>query len=337
VRVAVERLELAVRGSDDGLWDWKIGDNEVWWSPRLREMLGYDQAEGGGLRGLEERLHPADRERVLSAIGDHLERRMPYDVEYRLRTGSGAYRWFWDRGQAIWDDESRPVRMSGSLRDITDSKEGGARGYPGSADLREPLEAIERFRQSLLDARANDQGADDAIIATRAAPAGRRVARLLDDLDTLSTAMDKELRREPVDLSAIARSEARKLRQSQPERKVALSVARDLAVDGDPDLLRLAIRHLLDNAWKFTSKRPEARIEVGATEEAAFYVRDDGAGFDPAQSDRLFGLFQRLHPATEFDGTGVGLATVRHIVRRHGGRVWAEGDVDAGATFYVSL
>ena len=341
VREVVQRMDLAVRGSSDGLWDWKVSENEVWWSPRMKELVGFEEHEDdAGPRGLETRLHPADRERVLSSLNDHLERGTPYDVEYRLRTGSGDYRWFSDRGQAIRDESGRAIRMSGSLRDITDPKEGGAPGYPGSADLRLPLTVIESFRQALLEGRTADQDGDGSVIVTRATLASRRTAQLVDDLRTLSRAMESELRRESVDLSSVCRSVARKLRRGERERNVRFSIARGLVVDGDPGQLRVMMEHLLGNSWKYTSKHPSARIEVGTTERAGarvHYVRDDGAGFDTARAEKLFGLFQRLHPTTEFEGTGVGLATVRHIVRRHGGAVWAEGQVDAGATVYFSL
>ncbi len=148
------------------------------------------------------------------------------------------------------------------------------------------------------------------------------------------------MRRTHVDLSALAKYIAAELRKSAPERTVEFVIAPGLVVYADPNLLRIALENLLGNAWKFTGKHPRGRIELGVGEregQRAFFVRDDGAGFDMAYAGKLFGAFQRLHPASEFEGTGVGLATVQRIVHRHGGRVWAEGAVEKGAMFRFTL
>ena len=341
VREAVERMDLAVAGSDEGLWDWNIQDNQVWWSPRFKKLLGYqEQEEGAAPQGWEDRLHPEDRDRVLRALDDHIERGVPYDVEYRASTDSGEFRWFVDRGKAIRDEAGKAVRMSGALRDITDAKESVFRDYPGSIDLREPLAALEGFRQAMLEGRAADEDAGGQVFVARLAAVSRPMAHLIDDLRTLSWAMDSEVRREPVDLSAIARATARKLRRALGKRELVFSIAGGAVVEGDAQLLRVMMEHLLDNACKFTAKHPRARIQFGVTRrngERVFHVRDDGAGFDTSQADRPFGLFQRLHPPGELEGTGVGLAIVRHILRRHGGSIWAEGKVEEGAAFYFTL
>jgi signal transduction histidine kinase len=152
----------------------------------------------------------------------------------------------------------------------------------------------------------------------------------------LGRALDGELARAPVDLTALARELGDELREAEPRRAVELVVHDGLAAVGDPVLLRAALANLLGNAWKFTARRPRARVEVGRA-GAAFFVRDDGAGFDMAHVGKLFGAFQRLHREDQFPGTGVGLATVERIVSRHGGRIWAEGRPDEGATFYFTL
>ncbi len=341
VREAVQRLERAVAGSGDGLWDWNISAGEVWWSPRLVEMIGVDGPAGaGGVRGLETRVHPGDRERVLQCLSEHVERRVPFDVTYRIETGAGETRWFWDRGRAIWGESGIPVRMSGSIRDVTESKDGGAHGYPSSVNLHLPLRTIENFKQTLLEGSLSESGQDGTAIAARAALHGRRLAAILDDLRTLSLAMDAPLRRASVDLSALARSLTRRMRRDEPDREVAISVAGGLSAEGDPQLLEAALEELIANAWKFTSATEGARIEVGSSEESgsrSFYVRDNGAGFDPAEAGNIFDLFHRLHPVEEFDGAGVGLAIVRHVVRRHGGKVWAEGREGEGAAVHFSL
>lgn len=138
----------------------------------------------------------------------------------------------------------------------------------------------------------------------------------------------------------LSQSIADNLQTEDPERAVELHIAEGMRLEGDPGLLKVVLQNLLANAWKFTGKKSHARIEVGMTNgkgTPVVHVRDNGAGFDPAYADRLFGAFQRLHPASEFAGTGIGLATVHRIISRHGGRVWAEGTVDQGATFYFTL
>ena len=168
----------------------------------------------------------------------------------------------------------------------------------------------------------------------------RKLERLIDDVLRLSRVTRAELRRQPVDLSALAVEVSTELKESQPERDVRFIIAPGLTAHGDPRLVRVALENLLENAWKFTSRRRKAVIEFGVTGDnggPVYFVRDNGAGFDMAHADRLFVPFHRLHGAVEFPGAGVGLATVRRIANRHGGRAWAEGEVDAGATFYVSL
>jgi len=148
------------------------------------------------------------------------------------------------------------------------------------------------------------------------------------------------MKRETVDLSALAQTIATELQQSDPDREVDFTIGPGLTTTGDSHLIRVALQNLLSNAWKFTGKHPEARIEFGYVEtdgQTAYFVRDDGAGFDMAYADKLFGAFQRLHSPSEFDGTGVGLATVQRIIHRHGGNVWDESAVEQGTTFYFTL
>jgi light-regulated signal transduction histidine kinase (bacteriophytochrome) len=163
---------------------------------------------------------------------------------------------------------------------------------------------------------------------------------LIDDLLNLSRLSRTEMHRQNLDISALACSIASDLQKAHPERQIELRIEDGLRTTADPGLLRVALENLLNNAWKFTSKRASARIEFGQAQvngTQAFFVRDDGAGFDLVYADRLFGAFQRLHATTEFAGTGVGLATVQRIVHRHGGRIWAESTVGQGATFYFTL
>lgn len=170
--------------------------------------------------------------------------------------------------------------------------------------------------------------------------AAARMGVLIDDFLNLARVTRTEIHLEEVDLSSLARSIASDLRACAPERDVHVTIQPDLQAHADPSLLHLTLANLSENAWKFTSKRPSARIEFGRTAangHSAFFVRDNGAGFDPAHAAKLFGAFQRLHTTAEFPGTGIGLATVQRVVQRHGGSIWAKSQPDCGATFYFTL
>jgi PAS domain S-box-containing protein len=212
--------------------------------------------------------------------------------------------------------------------------------YSVSHDLRAPLRSIDGFSQALLEDYGGRLEGDAADYLRRVRAAAVRMGSLIDDLLRLSRITRAELRTERVDLGEIARGVVAALRESAPERKVEVTIGEDLVAEGDPLLLRVALENLIGNAWKFTSKRTEAHIAVGADRvdgKKRFYIRDDGAGFDGKYASKLFNAFQRLHSSAEFEGTGVGLATVQRIVNRHGGRVWAEGESGKGATFWFTL
>ena len=209
-----------------------------------------------------------------------------------------------------------------------------------SHDLRAPLRAIDGFSQIILDRYEDrlDQRGQSFLVRMR--EASQRMAHLIENLLQLSRMSRSEMRIQICDLSAMAREIMDELQQSAPEREVDLDIAPGLAATGDPGLLRIALDNLFGNAWKYTGRQPQARIEFGATTkdgQPAYFVRDNGAGFDMANAERLFGAFQRLHSSYDFEGTGIGLATVQRIVRRHGGNIWAEAAVDQGATFTFTL
>lgn len=212
--------------------------------------------------------------------------------------------------------------------------------YSVSHDLRAPLRAIDGFSQALASdyaSRLDEQGRE---YLARVRAATLRMGQLIEDLLNLSRITRATLRRERVDLTAIARKVLAELAERDPQRNVTARVSDGLVVQGDPRLLTVLLENLLRNGWKFTSKLPVATIDVGKQDgdaEAVFFVRDNGAGFNMDYAQRLFAPFQRLHPESEFDGTGIGLATVQRVVARHGGRVWAEAAVGKGATFFFTL
>jgi signal transduction histidine kinase len=213
--------------------------------------------------------------------------------------------------------------------------------YSVSHDLRAPLRSIDGFSLALEEDYAQKVGDQGKDYIRRIRAATQRMAELIDALLTLSRLTRSEINNTSVDLSAVTRSIAADLQKMNPERRVKFNIAEAVKAKGDARLLRVVLENLLGNAWKFTAKCQNACIELGVSPQSdgkyAYFVRDNGAGFDMRYIDKLFGAFQRLHGANEFPGTGIGLATVQHIIHRHGGRVWAEGSVGQGATFYFTL
>jgi signal transduction histidine kinase len=204
--------------------------------------------------------------------------------------------------------------------------------YSVAHDLRAPLRSLDGFAHILLQ--------DYAEYLQYIRASAQRMAQLIDDLLNLSRVTRGEFQREHVNLSDIARAVVTCRQKAEPARRVDFVIADGLTDDGDARLLAIVLENLIGNAWKYSSKRDDARIEVGTTASngpRTYFVRDNGAGFDMAHADKLFGVFQRLHSENEFEGTGIGLATVQRIIHRHGGHIWAEGKVNQGATFFFTL
>lgn len=222
---------------------------------------------------------------------------------------------------------------------LASNKELEAFSYSVSHDLRSPLRSIDGFAQIVAEDYADRLDDDGRALLGRIRASSQRMARLIDDLQELARITRAAIRRRSVDLSALVRAIAQELREGS-ERDVEFVIAEHVRAYADPALLRTVLENLLDNAWKFTVKTPHGRIEFGVArhnDRTIYFVRDNGAGFDPAFSGKLFRAFQRLHRPDEFEGTGVGLATVQRIVDRHGGHTWAEGAIGQGATFYFTL
>ncbi|HEU5260215.1 MAG TPA: ATP-binding protein [Gemmatimonadales bacterium] len=268
-----------------------------------------------------------DQDRALRKSKEELRR---YATELEQRVS--------DRTHELQERNEALRRNAAEL--LAANQELDAFAYSVSHDLRAPLRSIDGFSQVLLEDSAAqlDDGGRAALHRVRAAT--QRMGTLIDDLLKLARVTRAEMRTEVVDLSGMARDIADELQRTTSTRQVEFAIAPGLKARGDPRLLRVALENLLRNGWKYTAKQPRPRVEFGSIDvngERPFMVRDNGAGFDMKYADKLFGVFQRLHSAAEFEGTGVGLATVRRIITRHGGRIWAEGAVDQGATFYFTL
>jgi signal transduction histidine kinase len=221
------------------------------------------------------------------------------------------------------------------------NKELEAFSYSVAHDLRSPLITIDGFAQVLLENTAGSLDEPNRQHLERITTGVRRMHRLINDLLGLSKIVRVPLHSDTVDLSRVAREILQNLRDSAPTRVADFAVADGIVVPGDPGLLRIVLEHLLSNAWKFTARQERTRIEFGTgTDEAGrviYFVRDNGAGFDPKYAAKLFSPFQRLHSATQFAGSGIGLATVQRIIHRHCGEIWAESAVNCGAGFYFTL
>ncbi len=227
-----------------------------------------------------------------------------------------------------------------AANDATDDRSDESLAYTMSHDLRAPIRVIEGFTRILKEdyGHSLDRIGNDHL--DRVLGAAARMSGMIDALLGLSRLSSQPLERQPVNLSQLAAYVAEDLRRQSPNRQVALHIEPDLQVQGDPTLLRMVLENLLGNAWKYTAKRADAQIwfeRNPAEPRGVFTVRDNGAGFDMRFADRLFGAFQRLHSASEFQGTGVGLVSVRRIVRRHGGDVWAQAEPGKGARFHFTL
>ncbi len=370
LRETNERLGMALAAGKMGTWTTDLaGRRQVTVSPELEAILGLRPGEFAGTEdGFFEFIHPQDRKALRQAFARAMEIKGDYEVEFRFMPRDRATGWMLGRGRAYCDADGKPMRLAGVAIDITGRKEAErqinemnsllemrvaertmelqainheleAFAYSVSHDLRAPLRSIKGFTEALLDRPTGELDDLGQEYLRRVCASSIHMERLIDDLLKLSRATLGDLSRQRVNLTRMAESIVAELGRAEPARQVRVSVAPDLAVDGDERLLNVALDNLLRNAWKFTGSRPEAKIEFGYTTipEPAFFVRDDGVGFDMKYAEKLFGVFQRLHPAKDFPGTGVGLATVQRIVKRHGGRIWATGVVNGGATFYFTL
>lgn len=277
--------------------------------------------------------------------------------EERIETRNRGQRWLSTKKLAIRQD-GRPEFLLGISEDITDHKraeqaleqslqaqralnrELESFSYSVAHDLRAPLRSIDGFSRALREDYADALDADGKRYLGNVCESVARMAELIDDLLDLSRVSRSELAMGPVDLTALAGAAIARLRKAHPDRTVEVNIDEGLTDTGDPRLLAVVFDNLLGNAWKFTGKSAGARISLALASDGpvrTYVISDNGAGFDMAYTAKLFGVFQRLHSAAEFEGTGIGLATVQRVIDRHGGRVWAEAQVNAGARFYFTL
>ena len=359
LRDSEERFRTLAVTANDAIVSADSRGHITYFNPGAERIFGYSPAEVNGAPLtvlMPERFQEAHRAglaryaatgeaRVVGRTLELMGRRRDgteFPLELSLASGKGGGNFAFT---GIIRDITERKRADETLRRHTAQLEAAnaeldAFAYSVSHDLRAPLRSIDGFSQAVLEDyadRLDPQGVD---YLRRVRAATQRMAALIDDLLNLARVSRSPMTIGAVDVSALAADLAAELANADAARRVELVIAPGLVARADAGLMRVVLQNLLGNAWKFTSRRPHARIEVGSVSvdgERAYYVRDNGAGFDMAYAANLFGAFQRLHGTAEFPGTGVGLATVQRIIHRHGGRVWAEAAIDRGATFYFTL
>ena len=337
-------------------------------NPAAEAIIGYTAAEFRKLQLFDVVAPESSHTIVDLAARIAAGRDLPATMEVAIRTKSGQ-RLLLEVSPRVLFRDGKPVAVQGIARDITErtraqheirrlneelevrvrertaelqaaNKELEAFSYSVSHDLRAPLRVIEGFAHVFLEEYGDGLDQQGRHYIERLHATSARMGQLIQDLLALARVTRSSMRRGPVDLATLARGVAAELRAGQPDREVEFVIPDLARAEGDASLLRIVMENLIGNAWKYTSKHPRARIEFGIDAsggERAYFVRDDGAGFDMRYADKLFGAFQRLHAVADFEGTGIGLATVERIVQRHGGRVWATGAPEQGATFYFTL
>ncbi|HWD94516.1 MAG TPA: PAS domain-containing protein [Verrucomicrobiae bacterium] len=364
------RYEAVVRASGHLLYDWNPRTNEVLFGGDLERSLGYALSKmTGGLRQWEKLVHPEDLSAFRAECARVVASKKPFSLEYRVLHRDGSHLCIQDNGYPLIDSEGNISSVVGFRVDITArkrdeekirqmnselearvfertselefaNKEMEAFCYSISHDLRAPLRSIRGYCEIVLQEYGEKLDERGMEYLKRACESAGHMNQLLDDLLRLSVISRGELQRETTDLSGMAGHIINGLKTSEPQRRTKFKLSDGLTVRSDARLLQIALGNLLNNAWKFTSRKPEALIEFGSVQqngERVFFIRDNGEGFDMEWKHRLFGVFERLHSAKDFPGTGIGLAIVQRIIQRHGGRVWAEAKRGEGATFFFTL
>ncbi len=367
LRESQATLEIALEAAELGTWDYDIASGEVKASRRMLSIYGL--SSGCKRSEFLGAMHPEDRKHVDQASRDAAERVGGYETEFRVVKPGGAIRWVMTKAISLAGADGRAARTIGVAQDITERKDAERRildlnlsleqrvqdrtaqleaankeleafSYSVSHDLRAPLRGIDGWSLALLEdyGQQLDRQAHEYLERVRSET--QRMGMLIDDLLQLSRISRIDMDSQPVDLSEMAARIVARLQEGHQERNIQFTVDPGMRVCGDARLLEVALTNLLANAAKFTGARADAQIACGRANESVesiFYVRDNGVGFDMTYADKLFGAFQRFHKASEFPGTGVGLATVQRVIHRHGGRVWAESQPGQGATFYFTV
>ncbi len=362
-----------------GAWEIDISNhadlnaNSLHWSDEVYRVFGYEPGQVQVTNDFfYERVHPADRQKITDALTGAIEKQHPYSIEHRIVCPDGTERIVAEHAVITFDEQERPIRISGAVQDITERKrieesmrqlnedlkrrarelqatnseleatnsELEAFAYSVSHDLRAPLNLIDQFSRLALEDYAEQLPEDGQRLLNLIHDNAVVTNRLAEDLLALSRTSRLLPKRKPLVMAEVVDQALRELEREHAGRQVEVRVGHLPPAEADPVLLKQVWLNLLSNAFKFTGRCDIAQIEIGAIAElgqVVYFVKDNGAGFDMANAERLFRAFQRLHHAEDYPGNGLGLAVIDRIIRRHGGRVWAEAQPDQGATFYFTL
>jgi PAS domain S-box-containing protein len=369
LKISKERLVFATEGAKLGIWNWDTVTGELIWSDKCKELFGIPHDETMSYPRFSDALHPDDRDRTDRAVNDALENHKDYDIEYRSLWPDGSIHWLEAKGRGFYDATGKAVRLEGIVLDIAESKrteeeirklnaeledrvakrttqleasnkELEAFSYSVSHDLRAPLRHVSGYVELLNKHFQSDLPEKGQHYLNSIADSVRIMGMLIDDLLQFSKTGRMEMHQSDFDMNEVVKEVIESLSKDNPDRKIDWVLGKLASVNGDEAMLRVVWTNLLSNAVKFTCTRKQARIEIGVrkeNKELVFFVRDNGVGFDMQYAQKLFGVFQRLHPTEEFEGTGIGLANVHRIILRQGGRTWAEAELDKGAVFYFSI
>jgi len=370
LRRVTERLQLATHAAHIGIWDWSIQSNELIWDDAMYTLYGIDRMTfNGAYEAWTRCLDPRDSQRAMQAVQKALTRAGEFSTEFRIIWPDGSVRHIAAQAQTYFDKQGQALRMIGANFDITDLKQAEAEisqlnvaletrvaertreleemvqqletfSYTVSHDLRAPLRAIDGFSNILLEDYSGqlDETAQGHLNRVRLGV--NLMGRLIDDLLDLAKIGKRTVRRSVIDLSALATQVGSELAMGEPNRLVEFIVGEIGSALCDEGLTRIIVQNLLQNAWKYSRTQSAARVEIDRCDRngrTVYFVRDNGIGFDMAHANHLFRPFTRLHNTQDYEGSGIGLATVHQAITRHGGEIWAESQPGRGATFYFTL
>jgi PAS domain S-box-containing protein len=369
LRLSQQRLLLHREHTPLAVIEWNTDFEVLSWNPAAQRIFGFTKEEVLGKHATKSVLPESARDAVDKVWNDLLENRGGERSTNENMTRDGRTilcEWY---NTPLIDTDGTVIGVASTVDDITErtqaeqelklhrnhleamvaertaaledvNEELESFSYSVSHDLRAPLRSIDGFSHALLEDCADQLDDTGKNHLQRVRSSAQRMGRLIDDMLSLSRVMRYELKRERIDLSAMAQAVVSKLQDYEPQRQVKVDIAVEIHGWGDAHLIDILLDNLLGNAWKYTGKTADAWVEFGSTNKDGkpiYYVRDNGVGFNMEYADKLFGSFQRLHNNAEFEGTGIGLATVARIIRRHGGQVWAESEIGKGATFFFTL
>lgn len=395
-----ERFSIAVSGSNDAIWDWNnLESDEYWWSDRLYEILGYKPSEvEARISNWVKWMHPNDAEHVTEVLNNHLEKDLPYKVEFRMKRKDGEYVWLFARGETIRNKEGKPIRMAGSVTDITERKQAeveihnlldeskkGAQAlrtaladeklareqikklndeleqkvlertvelkatnkeletftYSVSHDLKAPLRGIDGYSKLLQDSYKNKLDEEANIFLTNIRSSALKMNQLINDLLDYSRLERSHLNNEKINVKKLINSITSIFQKELDENNFEVNInIEEQEIEADSKGLSIALQNMIENAIKFTKEQDNPTISIdmeNKNKSLIISIKDNGIGFDIKYKQKIFDIFQRLHRAEDYPGTGIGLALVNKAMQRMNGKSWAESSINMGSTFYIEI